>query len=376
MSVWFIARTLLALDIVTQCVRGRTFTAAARAMSARTLFSHCLMHPGALRCWRATTCTSGVQIASMQTRTAATRVGCSCKHGGNRSGTNPSRRAVSDRRHRAKDTLQNSDGTGVLSGTDRWAATKPQPQSQPQPPPPNCLDAAAEAIGGDYAHCFACAPAVEASELAPLATSAPYVAAGVARVMLKSGKARLFRGGHPMVYGGAVDRVVGRPPPAPGAAVLLAASTGEAIAWGIYNPDSMFRVRSSPLSNRSSRDSDAQKPQHICSLVIKCWGTILMVFACSQSGSGTIRVTSASSDAGAGASSSTPPFLFLMTQPSAGVTHQAVVVGRPRFTGTRCCSGGDLVSDSRRLLMVYAWAMQGDAVSSGGSGKPRAGSQR
>ncbi len=179
-----------------------------------------------------------------------------------------------------------------------------------------------------------------------------------------------------MVFGGAVDRVVGRPPPAPGAAVLLAASTGEAIAWGIYNPDSMFRVRSSPLSNRSSRDSDAQKPQHICYLVIKCWGTILMVFACSQSGSGTIRVTSASSDAGAGASSSTPPLLFLMTQPSAGVTHQAAVVGRPRFTGTRCCSGGDLVSDSRRPLMVYAWAMQGDAVSSGGSGKPRAGSQR
>ncbi len=62
-------------------------------------------------------------------------------------------------------------------------------------------------------------------------------------MVLKSGKARLFRNGSPMVYGGAVDRVVGRPPPYAGAPVLLAASTGEAIAWGIYNPDSMFRVR-------------------------------------------------------------------------------------------------------------------------------------
>ena len=83
-----------------------------------------------------------------------------------------------------------------------------------------------------------------------------------------------------MVYSGAVDRVVGRPPPrtglpqwdwslphashcfrdlhlampsehlssynavlSAGDAVILAASTGDAIAWGIVNVDSMFRVR-------------------------------------------------------------------------------------------------------------------------------------
>ena len=66
---------------------------------------------------------------------------------------------------------------------------------------------------------------------------------GVARVVLKGGKARLFVGGHPLVYGGAVDRVVGRPPPVTGAPVVLADGAGVAIGWGVYNPNSMFRVR-------------------------------------------------------------------------------------------------------------------------------------
>ena len=60
---------------------------------------------------------------------------------------------------------------------------------------------------------------------------------------MKGGKARLFLGGHPLVYGGAVDRVVGRPPPVTGAPVVLADGAGAAIGWGVYNPDSMFRVR-------------------------------------------------------------------------------------------------------------------------------------
>ena len=67
--------------------------------------------------------------------------------------------------------------------------------------------------------------------------------AGAARVVLKGGKARLFAGGHPLVYGGAVDRVVGRPPPVTGAPVVLADGAGAAIGWGMFNPDSMFRVR-------------------------------------------------------------------------------------------------------------------------------------
>ena len=62
-------------------------------------------------------------------------------------------------------------------------------------------------------------------------------------MVLKRGKARLFRDGHPMVYGGAVDRVVGRPPPKRGDAVVLCDGAETAIGWGVFNPDSMFRVR-------------------------------------------------------------------------------------------------------------------------------------
>ncbi|KAK9821840.1 hypothetical protein WJX74_003253 [Apatococcus lobatus] len=64
------------------------------------------------------------------------------------------------------------------------------------------------------------------------------------RVVLKAGKARLFsKGGHPLVYGGAVDRVVGRPTPKAGDAVVVADGADAPIAWGLFNPDSMFRVR-------------------------------------------------------------------------------------------------------------------------------------
>lgn len=66
---------------------------------------------------------------------------------------------------------------------------------------------------------------------------------GTAKVVLKRGKGRLFRDGHPLVYSGAIDRVEGRPPPIAGDAVLLADGAGQAIGWGVFNPISMFRVR-------------------------------------------------------------------------------------------------------------------------------------
>lgn len=46
-----------------------------------------------------------------------------------------------------------------------------------------------------------------------------------------------------MVYGGAVDAVIGRPPPATGDAVLVADAAREEVGWGVYNATSMFRVR-------------------------------------------------------------------------------------------------------------------------------------
>lgn len=45
------------------------------------------------------------------------------------------------------------------------------------------------------------------------------------------------------VYSGAVDRVVGRPAPKAGDVVLVCDGSEKAIGWGVFNPDSMFRVR-------------------------------------------------------------------------------------------------------------------------------------
>ena len=62
-------------------------------------------------------------------------------------------------------------------------------------------------------------------------------------VVLKKGKAQLFSSGSPMVYSGAVDRVVGRPPPVAGDAVIVTDGAEQPIGWGVFNPVSMFRVR-------------------------------------------------------------------------------------------------------------------------------------
>ncbi len=63
-------------------------------------------------------------------------------------------------------------------------------------------------------------------------------------MVLKRGKTALFRNGHPMVYSGAIDRVVGKPQPKAGDAVLVTDGSESPIAWGVFNPTSMFRVRS------------------------------------------------------------------------------------------------------------------------------------
>eukprot|EP00195_Chlamydomonas_chlamydogama_P004361 CAMPEP_0202919516 /NCGR_PEP_ID=MMETSP1392-20130828/76046_1 /ASSEMBLY_ACC=CAM_ASM_000868 /TAXON_ID=225041 /ORGANISM="Chlamydomonas chlamydogama, Strain SAG 11-48b" /LENGTH=661 /DNA_ID=CAMNT_0049612909 /DNA_START=45 /DNA_END=2030 /DNA_ORIENTATION=+ len=64
---------------------------------------------------------------------------------------------------------------------------------------------------------------------------------------LQPGKARLFTDGSPMVFSGAIERLV-LPPgneetPVAGDAVVLADTHGNLIGWGVYNPVSMFRVR-------------------------------------------------------------------------------------------------------------------------------------
>lgn len=78
----------------------------------------------------------------------------------------------------------------------------------------------------------------------------------VARVVLKKGKTQLFRSGNPMVYSGAVDRVVGRPPPVAGDLVLVTDGAEQPIAWGVYNPLSMFAVRIMQTEDEARREHE------------------------------------------------------------------------------------------------------------------------
>ncbi|KAG6392463.1 hypothetical protein SASPL_146682 [Salvia splendens] len=76
----------------------------------------------------------------------------------------------------------------------------------------------------------------------------------VAKVVLKKGKTQLFKDGSPMVYSGAVDRIVGRPPPTTGDIVLVTDETEKPIGWGLYNSVSMFCVRLMQLEDEAAKD--------------------------------------------------------------------------------------------------------------------------
>lgn len=75
----------------------------------------------------------------------------------------------------------------------------------------------------------------------------------IPKVVLKKGKTQLFKGGTPMVYTGAVDRIVGRPPPQSGDIVLVTDGALHTIAWGMYNSVSMFCVRIMQMEDEVSR---------------------------------------------------------------------------------------------------------------------------
>jgi len=79
------------------------------------------------------------------------------------------------------------------------------------------------------------------SAAAQLEGVAELLATGQKVVVLQGGKARLFYDGNPVVFGGAVQNVLGGPMPADG--VFVTDHNGKIIGWGVYNPDSMYRVR-------------------------------------------------------------------------------------------------------------------------------------
>lgn len=76
---------------------------------------------------------------------------------------------------------------------------------------------------------------------------------GLAKVVLKKGKTQVFKDGNPMVYSGAVDRIIGRPPPKTGDVVLVADGSERTIGWGLYNSVSMFCVRLMQLEEEVTR---------------------------------------------------------------------------------------------------------------------------
>nr|POF06688.1 ribosomal rna large subunit methyltransferase i [Quercus suber] len=92
---------------------------------------------------------------------------------------------------------------------------------------------------------------VPGTTLQEIASSRPK---GVAKVVLKKGKTQLFKDGSPMVYSGAVDRIIGRPPPRTGDIVLVADGTEKPIGWGLYNSVSMFCVRLMQLEEEATRN--------------------------------------------------------------------------------------------------------------------------
>ncbi|GFR46312.1 hypothetical protein Agub_g7877, partial [Astrephomene gubernaculifera] len=79
-------------------------------------------------------------------------------------------------------------------------------------------------------------------------------------VVLKKDKARLFSYGNPMVYGGAVDCVIGRPPPGAGDTVVVVDHSRRPLGWGVFNPHSMFRVRL--LQLQSEMEAAAEEEAH------------------------------------------------------------------------------------------------------------------
>ena len=65
----------------------------------------------------------------------------------------------------------------------------------------------------------------------------------------------------PQVYGGAVDRVEGREPKMGEPVLLMDHTKRTAIGWGVFNPESMYRVRVSDPSACVTLDALVRRPQ-------------------------------------------------------------------------------------------------------------------
>lgn len=62
-------------------------------------------------------------------------------------------------------------------------------------------------------------------------------------LVLKKGKARLFYSGSPVIYGGAVEKIVAPRAPETADPMLVVDANGKQVCWGVYNKVSMFCLR-------------------------------------------------------------------------------------------------------------------------------------
>jgi len=77
-------------------------------------------------------------------------------------------------------------------------------------------------------------------------------------VVLKRGKARLFRDGSPVVYRGAIDSIRGKGmQPALGDPVFVCDGSLSPVGWGVYSPTSLYAVRILQTTKMASRDPSA-----------------------------------------------------------------------------------------------------------------------
>jgi hypothetical protein len=76
----------------------------------------------------------------------------------------------------------------------------------------------------------------------------------------------------PKVYGGAIERVVGQPPPQAADPVVVCTPDMVPIGWGVYNPASMFRVRwgQGGLEARGRRRAATRRRWHAHSRLLAC----------------------------------------------------------------------------------------------------------
>ncbi|DBA75386.1 TPA: hypothetical protein ACH3X1_010650 [Trebouxia sp. C0004] len=157
---------------------------------------------------------------------------------------------------------------------------------------------------------------------------------------LRGARIAVFRNGHPMVYSGAIDRVVGKPQPQAGDAVLVTDGSEAPIAWGVFNPTSMFRVRIMQLEHEANQQHQASLVLNVPELIANRLRTAVQLRTSLALGTGLVQSSLHSFSSSNG---QTAPLAATSQAASANGTEASS--GLPTSTSTST-SGADSVADS------------------------------